>query len=84
MYYLTLEVAQVTTGMEIALGAETWEVFRQMNTAEFTATLVAIARRLDTQKYTKPTRGPKNPPLHKLSGKKQTHLSTARMLAMRE
>jgi hypothetical protein len=25
---LTLEVAQVTTGMEIALGAETWEVFR--------------------------------------------------------
>lgn len=84
MYYLTLEVAQVTTGMEIAVEAEAWEIFRQMNTAEFTTTLVAIAQRLDTKKYTKHTRGPKKPPPHKLSGKKQTHISTARMLAMRE
>jgi hypothetical protein len=83
MYSLTLEVAQVTTGMEIAVEAEAWEIFRQMNTAEFTTTLVAIARRLATKKYTKHTRGPKKPPPHKLSGKKQTHVSTARMLAMR-
>jgi hypothetical protein len=83
MYYLTLEVAQVTTGMEIALGAETWEVFRQMNTAEFATTLVAIAQRLDTKKYTKYKRGPKKPPPHKLSGKGRTHVSTARILAMR-
>jgi hypothetical protein len=79
-----LEVAQVTTGMEIAVEAEAWEIFRQMNTAEFTPTLVAIAQRLDTKKYTKHTRGPKKPPPHKLSGKKRTHISTARMLAMRE
>ena len=83
MYYLTLEVAQVTTGMEIALGAETWEVFRQMNTAEFATTLVAIAQRLDTKKYTKYKRGPKKPPPNKLSGKGRTHVSTARILAMR-
>jgi hypothetical protein len=83
MYYLTLEVAQVTTGMEIALGAEPWEIFRQMSTAEFTTTLVAIAQRLDTKKYTKQKRGPKKPPPHKLSGKHQTHVSTARILAMR-
>jgi hypothetical protein len=83
MYYLTLEVAQVTTGMEIAVEAEAWEVFRHMSMAEFTATLVAIAQRLDTQKYTKAKRGPKNPSPHKLSGKKQTHVSTARILAMR-
>ena len=44
--------------MEIALGAEAWEVFRQMSTAEFTTTLVAIAQRLDTKKYTKHKRGP--------------------------
>lgn len=83
MYYLTLEVAQVATGMEIALGAEPWEVFRHMSTAEFTTTLVAIAQRLDTKKYTKHKRGPKNPPPNKLSGKRQTHISTARILAMR-
>src|SRR5215475_15220746 len=53
MYYLTLEVAQVATGMEIAVEAEAWEVFRHMSTAAFTTTLVAIAQRLDTKKYTK-------------------------------
>jgi len=84
MYYLTLEVAQVTTGMEIAVEAEAWEIFRQMSTAQFTTTLVAIAQRLDKKKYLKHPRGPKKPPLHKLSGKKQTHVSTARMLAMHE
>jgi hypothetical protein len=83
MYYLTLEVAQVATGMEIALGAEPWEIFRQMSTAEFTTTLVAIAQRLDIKKYTKHKRGPKKPPPKKLSGKRQTHVSTARILAMR-
>jgi hypothetical protein len=83
MYYLTLEVAQVATGMEIALGTESWEIFRQMSTAEFATTLVAIAQRLDTRKYTKHKRGPKKPPPHKLSGKQRTHVSTARILAMR-
>jgi Transposase DDE domain len=82
-YYLTLEVAQVATGMEIALAAESWEVFRDMSIPEFTATLVAIAQRLDTKKYTKHPRGPKKSPPHKLSGKRQTHVSTARILAMR-
>ena len=83
MYYLTLEVAQVATGMEIALGAEPWEIFRQMSVAEFTTTLVAIAQRLDTQKYTKHKRGPKKPPPQKLSGKRHSHVSTARILALR-
>ena len=83
MYYLTLEVAQVATGMEIALGAESWEIFRHLSPAEFTTTLVAIAQRLDTKKYTKHKRSPKKPPPKKLSGKQQTHVSTARILAMR-
>jgi Transposase DDE domain len=82
MYYLTLEVAQVTTGMEIAVEAEAWEVFRHMSTAEFTMTLVAIAQRLDPKKYTKHKRGPKKPPPNKLSGKCQPHVSTARILAL--
>lgn len=83
MYYLTLEVAQVATGMEIAVAAESWEIFRQMSTAEFATALVAIAQRLDMKKYTKHKRGLKKPPLTKLSGKQQTHLSTARILTLR-
>lgn len=84
MYYLTLEVAQVATGMEIALGAEAWEIFRRMSVAEFAATLIAVAQRLDTEKYTKHKRGPKKKPPQKLSGKRSSHVSTARILALRE
>jgi len=83
MYYLTLEVAQVATGMEIALGTEPWEIFQRMSTAEFAATLVAIAKHLDTEKYTKHKRGPKKKPPKKLSGKYHSHVSTARILALR-
>jgi hypothetical protein len=83
MYYLTLEVAQVATGMEIALGTESWEIFQQMSTEEFAATLVAIAKHLDTAKYTKHKRGPKKQPPKRLNGKHHSHLSTARILALR-
>jgi Transposase DDE domain len=83
MYYLTLEVAQVATGMEIALGAEPWEIFRRMSGAAFTATLVAVAARLDTEKYTKHKRGPKKKSPKKISGKHHSHVSTARILALR-
>jgi hypothetical protein len=84
MYDLTWEVAQVTPGMEIAVEAEAGEIFRHMSTAAFTTPLVAIAQRLAKKKYLKPPRGPKKPPPHKRSGKGRTHISTARMLAMRE
>ena len=83
MYYLTLEVAQVATGMEITLGPEPWEVLRRMSVAEFATTLVAAAQCVDTKKYTKHKRGPKKPPLKKISGKRHPHVSTARILAMR-
>jgi IS4 transposase len=83
MYYLTLEVAQVATGMEIALGTDPWEIFQRMSTAEFAATLVAIAKHLDTAKYTKHQRGPKKQPPKRLSGKHHSHVSTARILALR-
>jgi hypothetical protein len=83
MYDLTLEVAQVATGMDIALGTDPWEIFQQLSTAEFAAALVAIAQHLDTEKYTKHKRGPKKQPPKRLSGKHHSHISTARILALR-
>ena len=82
-YYLTLEVAQVPTGRESALGAEPWEIFRQLSLREFATTLVAIAQRLDTKKDTTHKRGPQKPPPNQLRGKRQPHVSTARILASR-
>jgi len=84
MYYLTLEVAQVTPGMMIAIPVENWEVFRTMSCKKFAATLVNLARRLDPRKYTKHKRGPKRKQPKKISGKTNHHVSTARILAMRK
>jgi hypothetical protein len=83
MYYLTLEVAQVSAGMMIAVPQENWKVFRTMTREQFAATLVDLARRLDPHKYTKHKRGPKRKQPKKISGKRNHHISTARILAMR-
>ena len=83
MYYLTLEVAEMTPGMMVAIGEENWDVFRTMSRKKFAATLVELARRLDPDKYTKHKRGPKRKQPKKISGKRDHHVSTARILAMR-
>lgn len=83
MYYLTLEVAQVSTGMNIAIEAKRWDVFRTMSTQEFAQTIVELAKHMKLNKYTKHKRGPKKPQPKKLSGKKIKHLSTAKLLAAR-
>jgi hypothetical protein len=84
MYYLTLEVAQMTAGMMVAIPAEHWQIFRVMSPKKFAATLVELARRLDPRKYSKHKRGPKRKQPKKISGKTNHHVSTARILAMRK
>jgi IS4 transposase len=84
MYYLTLEVAQMTAGMLVAIPAENWCIFRRMSSQKFAATLVELARRLDPRKYIKHKRGPKRKQPKKISGKTNHHVSTARILAMRK
>ena len=83
MYYVTLEVAQMTAGMMVAIPAENWKVFRTMSHRKFAATLVDLARHLDLRKYNKHKRGPKLKPPKKVSGKKDHHLATARVIATR-
>jgi len=83
MYYLTLEVAQVSTGLNIAIEAKHWNVFRTMSVKEFAQTMVELAGHMQLRKYTKHKRGPKKPQPRKISGKKTKHLSTAKLLAAR-
>jgi len=83
MYYLTLEVTQVTKGMLIAVPAKHWKVFRTMTGQEFADTMVDLARHMNTHKYTKSKRGPKKKPPAKISGKHNHHISTARILSAR-
>ncbi len=83
MYYLTLEVAQVTAGMMIAIPEQDWGVFRRMSPKKFATVLIDLAQRIDPRKYTKHKRGPKTKQPKKTSGKRIHHVSTARILAMR-
>jgi IS4 transposase len=84
MYYLTLEVAQMTAGMLVAIPSENWGIFRRMSPKKFAAILVELAQRLDPRKYLKHKRGPKRKQPKKISGKTNHHVSTARILAMRK
>jgi IS4 transposase len=84
MYYLTLEVARVTGGMEIAIPKEDWAVFRRMSLTEFAATLIDLGNRIRPEKYTKHKRGHKTKQPKKTSGKRFNHVSTARVLAGKE
>jgi IS4 transposase len=83
MYYLTLEVTQVTKGMLISVPPKHWGVFRTMTTQQFANTMVDLARHMKTHKYTKSKRGPKKKPSPKISGKHNHHISTARILSAR-
>lgn len=79
MYYLTLEVARITPGMDIALPEKEWRIFRRMSQEDFVATILAVASHIRPEKYTKHKRGPKKPASKKSKGK---HVSTARILAV--
>jgi IS4 transposase len=81
MYYLTLEVARVTPGMEIAIPDKDWCIFRRMSPQEFLATILDLASRLRVEKYTKHKRGPKKKPPKKATCEVHKHVSTARVLA---
>jgi hypothetical protein len=83
MYYLTLEVAQVSTGMNIAIEEKQWAIFRHMSAKEFAHTMVELAQRMDLRKYTKHKRPPTKHPTKKISGNKIKHVSTAKILAGR-
>jgi hypothetical protein len=84
MYYLTMEVERVTAGMQIALGSKAWTIFRTMTTEQFAETLRAVTEQMDLRKYTKHKRGPKKKRPTQISGKRNHHVSTARILAMRK
>ena len=54
-----------------------------MSIDQFAETMVKLAARMDTRKYTKHKRRPKKRQPKKISGKKIKHVSTAKLLARR-
>jgi len=82
-YYLADEIAGTYRGMLIAIPEAHWEVFGTMPTGQFVKVLKELAGKVVLDKLTKHPRGPKKPKLRRKHNRRQTHVSTARLLAQR-
>lgn len=79
-YHVAGEVARTYEGMMIALPAREWAIFRTVSAAEFAEFLHAAAELAWLAKYPLSHRGPKKPRPKQTSGKRNHHVSTARLL----
>jgi hypothetical protein len=80
-YYLAQELAQVFTGMAIALPPEEWQEYASMTPPELARQLRQWAQQAPLWRYQKHPRGPKKPHPKRRSGAKISHVATARLLA---
>jgi hypothetical protein len=82
-YYLVAELESTRRGLEVALPAGAWTLFREMPPEDFAQLLVGLARNMALCRYKKSPRGPKKPqpPRQRLGKGVGSHVSTARLLA---
>jgi IS4 transposase len=82
-YHLMSDVAVTYVGMDIAVPDECWESYRAMPVGTFVKAMTRLAHRVKLARYPKKKRGPKKPQPRKKSGRRNHHISTARLLAKR-
>jgi IS4 transposase len=82
-YYLSLELTQTYSGMMIAIPESRWKIFRTLTPVEMAQILKKLAANVNLRRYQKHPRGPKKPPAKRSQYKNGGHVSTARLIAMR-
>jgi IS4 transposase len=83
-YYLADEVAGTYRGMMIAIPEDEWAVFQDLSPVGLGQVLQELARKVRLSEYRKQPRGPKKPqPKRRIVGQ-QNHVSTAKLLKVRE
>jgi IS4 transposase len=82
-YHLMNDVAATYVGMDIAVPDACWEPYRVMPVSSFTKAMMKLAHRVKLARYPKKKRGPKKPQPRKKSGRRNHHISTARLLLKR-
>jgi len=83
-YYLADEVAGTYRGMMIAIPEDEWAVFHDLSPEMLGRVLQELARQVRLSEYRKHPRGPKkSQPKRRVEGQ-QNHVSTAKLLKMRE
>jgi IS4 transposase len=83
-YHLLEDVAATYVGMDIAVPDECWGPYRSMPVRSFARSLKELAHRVKLSRYPKQRRGPKKPRPRRKSGRRNHHISTARVLAERK
>ena len=81
---LAREVSGKQEGMMVALPAEQWQPWVEMDLAEFARRLRELAAKADWRKLSKSRRGPKKPPPKKTFARWKRHVSTKRLLDERQ
>lgn len=80
-YYLADEIRGMTRGVTIAISCDHWKrAFGNLSTRQMANLLIALAKRVRLECFTKNRRGPKKPRPPRTSFKDQPHVSTARIL----
>jgi IS4 transposase len=82
--HMAEEVASTYKGMMIALPAREWEPYGRLGDREMAEFLREVASQAWLARYPRATRGPKKPQPRKASGRKNHHVSTARLLNQRD
>jgi hypothetical protein len=80
-YYVANEVRVNYGGMDVALDEETWEPFQTMSPSELAAKLKEYAGNVRLPAFKRHPRGPKKAAPRRTKYVKDTHVSTARLLA---
>jgi IS4 transposase len=83
-YYLADEIAGTHRGMMIAIPEDEWVVFAGLSPTALGKVLKSLAAKVRLSTLRKHRRGPKRPQPKRASGAKITHVSTARLLAVRK
>lgn len=79
-HHLMSDVAATYVGMDIAVPERCWESYRAMSVGRFASAMVKLAHRVELARYPRRKRGPKKPQPRKKSGRRNHHISTARLL----
>ncbi len=82
-YYLALEISGTYQGMMIAIPEEHWSIFSQLEIPQLAERMIQLATKVRLSAFKKHPRGPKKKPPQRNKKRKQPHVSTAKLLAVR-
>jgi len=81
-YYVADEIRGMMRGMMVAISDDHWQrQFGKLSAHQMANVLAELAKRVDLACFRKHPRGPKKPKPKRTKFKRQTHVSTARILA---